>query len=70
MISIKHTQTAFKSLFALLIVFAVSDGHAQDEPIATPITVTEVLSNNLAPMVPAAGTVFSRNATSRRTASC
>jgi len=63
MINIRQTQTAFRCLFALLLVFAVSDGHAQDEAIATPITVTEVLSNELAPSVPAAGTVFSRHET-------
>ena len=63
MISIKNTQTVFRLLFVLLMFFAASDGHAQDETIATPITVTEVLSSNLAPMVPAAGTVFSRNET-------
>jgi RND family efflux transporter MFP subunit len=50
-------------LFVLLLIFSVSEGYAQDETIATPITVTEVLSSNLAPVVPAAGTVFSRNET-------
>ncbi len=63
MITSKHAQSAIKLLFVLLLVFSVSDGYAQDETIATPITVTEVLSSNLAPRVPAAGTVFSRNET-------
>ncbi len=63
MITIRHTQTVFRWLFALLMFIAATDSFAQDETIATPITVTEVLSSNLAPMVPAAGTVFSRNAT-------
>ncbi len=63
MITIRHTQTVFRLLFVLLLIFAVTDTFAQDETIATPITVTEVLSSNLAPMVPAAGTVFSRNET-------
>jgi len=61
--TIRATQTVFKLLFALLLFFSVSDGYAQDENDATPITVTEVIAANIAPMVPAAGTVFSRNQT-------
>ena len=63
MISIRDTQTALKWLFALLLFFAVSDGHATDAVDATPITVTEVLSTEVAPNVAAAGTVFSRHET-------
>ena len=63
MITTKNTQSAFKLLFAMLLCFAVTDGQAQEEEDATSITVTEVLSNDLAPIVPAAGTVFSRNET-------
>ena len=63
MMTTKNTQSAFKLLFAALLCFAVSDEQAQEEENATSITVTEVLSNNLAPTVPAAGTVFSRNET-------
>ena len=63
MITIKHTQTAVRLLFVLLLIFAVTDAYAKDEVLATPITVTEVISTNIAPMVPAAGTVFSRNET-------
>ena len=63
MITTRNTQSVFKLLFVLLLFFAVSDGHAQDENDATPITVTEVLASNVAPTVPAAGTVFSRNET-------
>ena len=62
MISTKNTQSAFKLLFALLLCFAVSEGQAQEED-PTSITVTEVLASNIAPTVPAAGTVFSRNET-------
>ena len=63
MITAKNTQSVFKLLFVLLLFLAVSDGHAQDESDATPITVTEVLASNVAPTVPAAGMVFSRNET-------
>ena len=63
MITTRKTQSVFKLLFVLLLFFAVSDGHAKDENDATPITVTEVLASNVAPTVPTAGTVFSRNET-------
>jgi len=63
MITSRNTQSVFKLLFVLLLFFAASDGHAKDENDATPITVTEVLASNVAPTVPAAGTVFSRNET-------
>ena len=63
MITTRNTQSVFKLLFVLLLFFAVSDVHAKDENDATPITVTEVLASNVAPTVPAAGTVFSRNET-------
>jgi membrane fusion protein, multidrug efflux system len=63
MITTKTTQSAFKLLFAALLCFAVTEGQAQEEEDATSITVTEVLSNELSPIVPAAGTVFSRNET-------
>ena len=63
MITARNAQSVFKFLFVLLLFFAVSDGHAQNENDATPITVTEVLASNVAPTVPAAGTVFSRNET-------
>ncbi len=63
MITSKYTQSAFKLLFAVLLCFAVSDGQAQDQDDPTSITVTEVLEIDVAPSVPAAGTVFSRNET-------
>ena len=63
MMSIKNTQGVFKLLFVLLLCFSFSDGYAIDEEVATPITVSEVISSNVSPTVPAAGTVFSRNET-------
>jgi len=63
MITTRNAQSAFKLLFALLLFIAVSDGQAQEQDDPTSITVTEVLSSNIAPSVPAAGTVFSRNET-------
>jgi RND family efflux transporter MFP subunit len=35
----------------------------EDEIVAVPVTITEVLSTEVSPIVPAAGTVFSRNET-------
>ena len=61
MIVSKYIERAFKLLFAVLLCLSVSDGFAKDEIDATPITVTEVMSSSVAPNVPAAGTVFSRN---------
>ena len=63
MIATTNTERALKLLFALLLGLSVSDGFAQDNNEATPITVTEVVSTSVAPTVPAAGTVFSRNET-------
>jgi len=63
MIATKNTERALKLLFALLLGLSVSEGYAQDDNEATPITVTEVTSTSVAPTVPAAGTVFSRNET-------
>ncbi len=63
MIATKNIERAFKLFFVLLLCFSVNKGYAQDENEPTPITVTEVISTNVAPTVPAAGTVFSRNET-------
>lgn len=63
MITAKNLEHALKLLFALLLCLSVKDGYAQVENDATPITVTEVISTRVAPSVPAAGTVFSRNET-------
>jgi RND family efflux transporter MFP subunit len=61
MISITTIERAFKLLFAALLCLSVSDGFANGENDPTPITITEVMSTSVAPNVPAAGTVFSRN---------
>ena len=61
MILVTTIERAFKLFFALLLCLSASDGFANDENDPTPITVTEVMSTGVAPNVPAAGTVFSRN---------
>jgi len=61
MIVSKNIERALKLWFALLLCLSVSDVFAQDEDRPTPITITEVMSTSVAPNVPAAGTVFSRN---------
>ena len=63
MTAARKVERAFKLLFALLLCLSFSDGYAQGEDDPTPITVTEVISAEVAPNVPAAGTVFSRNET-------
>ena len=63
MTAIKSTESAFKLLFVVLLCVSVNKAYAQDENEPTPITVTEVISTSVAPTVPAAGTVFSRNET-------
>ena len=54
----RYTLTAAA---ASILLFSPTVGDAQDDP--TLVTVTEVVSSNVAPLVPAAGTVFSRNET-------
>ena len=61
MIVSKNFERALLLWFALLLCLSVSDVFAQDADKPTPITVTEVMSASVAPTVPAAGTVFSRN---------
>jgi len=63
MIASKNIERALKLWFALLLCLSVSDGFARDANEPTPITVTQVMSTSVAPTVPAAGTVFSRNET-------
>ena len=63
MIATTTIERALKLLFALLLCLSVSDTFAKGEDQPTPITVTEVMSTSVAPTVPAAGTVFSRNET-------
>ncbi len=48
---------------ALLPVLWISQAPAQDDTNAVPITVSRVLSTSVAPRIPAAGIVFSRNET-------
>ncbi len=64
MICSTRVERALKLTLLLLPGFWVSEGSAQqDETGRTPITVKEVISTSIAPTVPAAGTVFSRNET-------
>ncbi len=63
MIASRNFDRAIKLLFVLMLCVSVSDGYAQEETEPTPVTVTEVISADIAPTVPAAGTVFSRNET-------
>lgn len=62
----KTLRTSFliiKFVSALLPGLWISQAVAQDNSEAIPITVTKVVSSSVAPRVPAAGTVFSRNET-------
>ena len=59
---IKITEHAIKLVFGAMLFFAVSDCYGQDESEPAPVTVTLVVSTSVAPTVPAAGTVFSQNA--------
>ena len=61
MIVSENIERTIKIFFIVLLCISVSDSFAQDETQPTSITVIEVVSSNIAPTVPAAGTVFSRN---------
>ena len=63
MILSKTIENAFKILFVLLLCLSLTVANAQGQDEATPVTITEVTSTEVAPAVPAAGTVFSRNET-------
>jgi len=63
MILSKNIERGLKLWFALLLCLSVTDGLAVEASDPTPITVTEVMTTSVAPAVPAAGTVFSRNET-------
>ena len=63
MIASKNIERAIKLFFIALLFVSIGDSYAQDESAPTSITVTEVEATSVAPIVPAAGTVFSRNAT-------
>ena len=58
----RQLTLTFRTLaVAPLLFFWIGDSRAQDS--AVPVTVAEVMTTRMAPRVPAAGTVFSRNAT-------
>jgi RND family efflux transporter MFP subunit len=63
MIVSKNIERALKLWFALLLCLSATDGIASGDGDSMPITVTKVMSTSVAPTVPAAGTVFSRNET-------
>jgi RND family efflux transporter MFP subunit len=63
MIVSKNFERALRLWFALLLAMAAGDVCAAGDDDPTLITVTEVTSTSVAPSVPAAGTVFSRNET-------
>ena len=63
MISTKNFERILKLWFVLLLCLAVTETIAADDSDPTLITVTRVTSTSVAPTVPAAGTVFSRNET-------
>ena len=50
----------YKTACIVLLFLWVGEAVAQDSA-ATPVTVTQVIASDMAPLVPAAGTVFSRN---------
>ena len=63
MIVSKNFEKALNIFFAALLCLSVSDSFATEDSDRTLITVTQVTSASVAPTVPAAGTVFSRNET-------
>ena len=63
MTSRNNNRLIFKFMFTVLLCTSYSVGYAAEEVEPTPITVTKVVSTHVAPTVPAAGTVFSRNET-------
>ena len=64
MIANRRAGRVAEPVLVVLLFFLTGDGIAADgDEQPTPITVTEVVSTSVAPNVPAAGTVFSRNET-------
>ena len=63
MINLRPLHLTIRIASALLLVVWAGQAPAQHDSAATTITVTQVVSTNVAPRVPAAGTVFSRNQT-------
>jgi len=63
MMNLRTSQLTIKIAIALLLVIWVNQAAAVNNSDAIPITVSEVLVTSVGPLVPAAGTVFSRNQT-------
>lgn len=63
MINLRTSHLILKTASALLLVLWIGEAAAVTESDATSITVSEVLATDVAPLIPAAGTVFSRNQT-------
>jgi RND family efflux transporter MFP subunit len=63
MIASRYVDRIFKLLFVVALLLAVADAQASEDSTPALITVTEVESTSVAPSIPAAGTVFSRNET-------
>ena len=63
MINLRTPHLTLKLVTAMLLVLWAGQLYAMDDSNATTITVSEVLSTDVAPLIPAAGTVFSRNQT-------
>ncbi len=61
--NLRTSHLTIKIASALLLVLWAGQAPAQDDTNAVPITVSRVLSTSVAPRIPAAGTVFSRNET-------
>lgn len=62
MIASRKFERALKLAFAVLLALSATEAFAQDDD-PTLVTVTQVTTSSVAPTVPAAGTVFSRNET-------
>jgi len=63
MMNHRPSHLTIKIAAVLLLVFWISEATAVSGSDATTITVSQVVSASVGPRVPAAGTVFSRNAT-------
>jgi RND family efflux transporter MFP subunit len=63
MMNLRTSHLAIRTEAILMLVFWACQTYALEDSNATTVTVSEVLSTSVAPLVPAAGTVFSRNET-------
>ena len=61
--NLSTSHLTIKIASALLLVLWAGEAPAMDDSNAIPITVSQVISANVSPRIPAAGTVFSRNET-------